>query len=346
MTPPPLSVVMPVFNALPYLDEAITSILDQTFADFEFVMLDDGSTDGSTGRLEHWAERDPRIRLVRSPVRLGPVESSNRVVAETRAPMVARMDADDIARPDRLKRQLALLQAQPDAVLVGALWEVVDVTGRKVRSVDNARLFASNGFAPFNHPTIMFSKKVFERIGGYRSGTEYWEDTDLYRRFASEGRILVIAEPLIKVRLSATSSRLRDGADRLERAMDRMHRRDQAVPSDGDGKLHPMSFVQSYSPVLWAGRRPKALGRLLRRGALQFDRATAYALLWMALADACPKTLRTFLRLLLGLRNWRAARRLNGREWTEWVPPQPLPARHSRAKTRGHARELRRLSGS
>ena len=152
---PRLSVVMPVHNALPYLDEAIESILRQTFADFEFVILDDGSTDGSSEALRGWARRDPRIRLVRSGTRLGPAGSSNRVVAEAQGPIVARMDADDVAHPERLKNQLTLLEAEPDAVLIGSLWDVIDESGRKVRVADRSRLLRVSPFAPFAHPTIM-----------------------------------------------------------------------------------------------------------------------------------------------------------------------------------------------
>ena len=109
---------MPVHNAIPYLDEAITSILSQSFGDFEFVVLDDGSTDGSLDRLRYWAERDRRIRLIRGRTRSGPVESSNRVVRESRAALVARMDADDRAHPDRLKLQIEAFAEHPDAVLM------------------------------------------------------------------------------------------------------------------------------------------------------------------------------------------------------------------------------------
>src|SRR4029079_16158405 len=102
---PPLSVVMPVHNAMPYLDIAIESILGQTFQEFEFVILDDASTDGSTQRLREWARRDPRIRLIEEKHNLGPALSSQRVAVAARAPVVARMDADDISYPHRLGRQ-------------------------------------------------------------------------------------------------------------------------------------------------------------------------------------------------------------------------------------------------
>jgi glycosyltransferase involved in cell wall biosynthesis len=101
---PSLSVAMPVFNAMPYLDKAIESILEQSFADFEFIIGDDGSTDGSWDRILHHARHDPR------------------------------MDADDIAHRDRLRTQMALAAAHPGAVLIGSLFDVLDGTGRVVRT--------------------------------------------------------------------------------------------------------------------------------------------------------------------------------------------------------------------
>src|SRR3954452_11229500 len=110
---PRVSVVMPVRNAMPYLDIAAESILGQTFQNFEFVILDDGSTDGSTERLREWAMRDPRIRLLEEKHNLGPALSSERVARAARAPVVARMDADDVSHPRRLEEQLDVLDNFP-----------------------------------------------------------------------------------------------------------------------------------------------------------------------------------------------------------------------------------------
>ena len=333
--PPRLSVVMPVHNALPYLDEAIESILRQSFADFEFVILDDGSTDGSTEVLRRWAERDPRIRLVEGGRRLGPAGSSNRVVQEARAPIVARMDADDVARPDRLERQLALLDAEPDAVLVGTLWDVIDERGRKVREADRSRLLRVSPFAPFSHPTIMFRREAFDRTGGYRAEADRWEDVDLYLRFAAAGRILVIADPLVSVRHSSVSTRLRDGREAFEQAMHLMYccvseyvRGNDYTPilmgphgPEPGEKLMVPSFIACGSPLVWAGERPKALQRLVTRGLLRWNRGTAIALAWAAWADLSPKSLRLFLQSFLRARNLAARGALEGRGWVEWKPP-------------------------
>src|SRR5215212_10172661 len=102
---PKVSVVMPVHNAMPYLDAAVESILGQTLQNFEFVIVDDASTDGSTERLREWTSTDPRIRLIEEKANLGPALSSERVARAARAPFVARMDADDVSDPDRLAEQ-------------------------------------------------------------------------------------------------------------------------------------------------------------------------------------------------------------------------------------------------
>src|SRR5687768_4469455 len=101
---PRVSVVMPVRNAGSFLRSSIESILDQTYADFEFEILDDASQDGSWDELLAWKERDDRIRLLHSDEHLGPALCSNRVVEASNGALVARMDADDIAQPDRLRR--------------------------------------------------------------------------------------------------------------------------------------------------------------------------------------------------------------------------------------------------
>lgn len=173
---PALSVVMPVHNVRAYLDEAVESILSQTFSDFEFVILDDASTDGSRERLREWAARDPRIRLVESEKRLGPVGSSNRVAGAAEAPFVARMDADDISFPDRLSEEFALLRDHPDTGVVGSLCDIIDRSGRKIRGPETWRLSRPSVFVPFGHGTIMYRREIFDRVGGYREECVYWED--------------------------------------------------------------------------------------------------------------------------------------------------------------------------
>src|SRR6266576_1910054 len=148
-TNPLISVVMPVHNALPFLDQSIRSILEQTLTDFEFVILDDASVDGSVELLREWSLRDKRIHLYESKKRLGLSGSSNAVVAKARASIVARMDADDIAHPDRLRRQWNIIEGRPDVVVIGALCQGIDAGGRQVRPRDRWRLVRRSSHIPF-----------------------------------------------------------------------------------------------------------------------------------------------------------------------------------------------------
>src|SRR5262249_41049087 len=160
---------MPVYNALPFLDDSISSILGQTLSDFEFVILDDASTDNSIERLREWAVRDKRIRIHESKKQLGLSGSSNAVVAEARASFIARMDADDIAHPDRLRRQWEIIQNSPDIAVVGTLCNGIDATGHEVRPRDRWRLVRRSGYIPFPHGSAMFRREAFDKVGGYEA---------------------------------------------------------------------------------------------------------------------------------------------------------------------------------
>ncbi|QAY75126.1 glycosyltransferase family 2 protein [Sphingosinicella sp. BN140058] len=306
--PRALSVVMPVRNAGPFLDASIRSILDQTLSDFEFVIRDDGSTDGSTERLRNWAARDPRIRLFIGEHSLGPAASSNWVVSKSSGRLVARMDADDIAHPDRLMRQAEALEAAPSACLVGSLWEGIDEKGRHLRPRDRWRLSRSSPFSPFPHGSIMFRRDAFERAGGYRCEADFWEDADLYFRMAEIGRLLVLPDALYFHRSSALSTRLTSEQEKVETSVDRMYRRVGGITADpGDGKVLPRVFVSLGSTRLWSGRSPAVLGRLLRRGRLGWNAETAAVLFWAAWGAVSPSTLRACLRTVVRLRD-RAVR--------------------------------------
>jgi glycosyltransferase involved in cell wall biosynthesis len=151
---PGLSVVMPVHNALPHLDSAVHSILGQSFADFEFVILDDASTDGSRERLRELAALDPRIRLLEADEKLGPVASSNMVADAAKAPFVARMDADDISYPDRLGEQVRVLREDPGVGVVASLCDTIDASGRVLRPPEAWRLSRRSPFVPFAHGSM------------------------------------------------------------------------------------------------------------------------------------------------------------------------------------------------
>jgi len=330
--PPRLSVVMPVHNAAPYLDASIASILGQTFEDFELVILDDGSTDGSGGLLRDWAKRDRRVRLVLSPTRLGMVGSANRVVQEARAAVCARMDADDISCPTRLEVQWEILRANPDASLVGTLWEGIDAAGRLVRPRDRWRLVRRSSFAPFPHGSIMFRREIFEAVGGYRAACAYWEDLDLYHRVATRGRILVLPVPLYRYRFHATSTLGREIGSDEERATELMLRclalRRTGVDytplltasSDAHGRsgLSPGTLYLLAARRLWAGQWPGIRRRL------PAVRPRRPSLLWLGLlvlattGDLAPRAVRFALGRFIRMRDVLAGAAIRDGRPIEW----------------------------
>jgi glycosyltransferase involved in cell wall biosynthesis len=328
-----LSVVMPVYNALPHLDGAVRSILDQTHRDFAFVIYDDGSTDGSTERLREWESKDPRIRLFEGERNLGPVGSSAFVVEHSAAPLVARMDADDLCSPDRLERQLQVLRDHPKAGLVGTLFDVIDERGRRIRGPDLWRLTRKSPFVPFAaHGSIMFRRSVFDQVGGYRAECEYWEDQDLVVRMAQVTEVMVIPSALYQVRQWTKSTRVVSGTEQVENAVDLMYRA-VARLEQGQGyddllrtgtqpaRVDPRVFISAGSIVLWAGGCPQLFSRLLKRGRLKFDMRTLSALVWTSWAALNPTSLRVFMGLLLRIRNRRSSGMVANETPLRWSPP-------------------------
>jgi glycosyltransferase involved in cell wall biosynthesis len=277
-----VSVVMPARNAAPYLDAAIRSIHEQTLRDFELVILDDASTDDSPTILARWAERDPRIRLHRTERPLGMVGAANRVVALASAPLIARMDADDVAHPDRLARQIEVLEKRPDVVLVGTLADGIDAGGHRVRPRDAWRLVRRSHYAPFPHGSATFRREPFERIGGYREHNG-WEDQDLFRRLGEVGTIAVLPDVLYHYRYHA------DCASAQARA---------------NGTIRAGAAIR-----LWAGDRVEALPLYAD---VPFATRT-----WMTWARRHPASLRFVMRCLIRARDL-AARAIvrNGRVYS------------------------------
>jgi glycosyltransferase involved in cell wall biosynthesis len=261
-TPPAVSVVMPVRDAEATIDEALASVLGQTLRDLEVVVVDDGSTDRTPALLDTWAARDDRVRPSRGPAR-GIVAALNDGLAAARAPLVARMDADDVALPGRLEAQVAYLAARPDVAVAGCLVECFPrhalTAGMRhyeawlnsvVEPEDVAReLFVES---PMPHPGVMFRRDAVLAAGGYRDGP-FPEDYDLWLRLHAEGRRLgKVREVLL---------RWRDGGRRLSRT-------DTRYSPDSFRRLkalHLDAFLRGRREVQLCGAGPdaKAWGRVL-----------------------------------------------------------------------------------
>lgn len=209
MAEPRVSVAMSVYNNAPYLAEAIGSILGQTFGDFEFLIVNDGSRDGSGEIIDRYAAKDPRIRAIHQPNR-GLVASLNRLIEEARAPLIARMDGDDISLPERFERQIAFLDANPDYGVVGTSTHDIGEDGTLSPNTDfhplnhDEFVAALDGGPLLCHPSVMMRRDPVRALGGYRAAFVHCEDYDLWLRLANRTKLCSLPDRLFHYRRSPT----------------------------------------------------------------------------------------------------------------------------------------------
>jgi len=197
---------MPVFNTERYLIYALDSILGQTFEDFEFIVLDDGSSDASVHIIQEYAERDDRIRFFPLEHR-GYVSLLRRGLNHCRGEVVARMDSDDISMPERFQKQVAYLLEHPDVVAVGSRVVLIDPYGSRCENPSHkttheeieADLLNGVGWA-IVHPTVMMRREPLMRVGGYREDLMVSEDLDLFLRLAEVGKLANMPDVLLHYR--------------------------------------------------------------------------------------------------------------------------------------------------
>jgi len=206
---PQISVVMPVRDGARWLGEAIASLQDQTLSDFELIIVDDGSADDSPRIIEASSRDDPRIRAFRQE-RLGLVPALNRGLLESRAPLIARLDADDRAHPLRLQRQSQYMASHPEVGLLGTWADTIDEQGFLIGSLKPAtrpeqlaRLLARMN--PFVHSSTMMRKAIVQKAGFYRSAFEGAEDYDLWMRISEVAKIANLRECLLQYRVHPAS---------------------------------------------------------------------------------------------------------------------------------------------
>jgi hypothetical protein len=208
---PAISILMAVHNGEKFLREALDSMLGQTFADFEFIIIDDGSTDGSRQILQEYQSRDARIRVI-TQANQGLPASLNRALQEARAPLVARMDADDISLPDRLQLQFTHMQQNPDTTVLGTWFVGMDEAGRPTREYELPTTswmieWEMCRRCVLGHPTVMARRDVLKGLGGYDNQLRYGQDYDLWLRVLRAGGSLAnLPVKLLRYRESAQSA--------------------------------------------------------------------------------------------------------------------------------------------
>lgn len=228
---PEVSVLMPVYNGAPHLALAVESILGQTFTDFEFIIIDDCSTDDTPAILDRYP--DPRIVRLRNTTNQGITATLNRGLDVAQGALVARMDADDRSYPDRLALQVAHLRAHPQIGLLGMRYVIVDEAGRSVYGEPSPPEAVTPTYAAWSllwmttvqHPTAMLRREILTRHDlRYNPAYETAEDYELWAQLARHGGVEMLWETGLDYRVSAQSISQTRRARQIETHHRIMHR--------------------------------------------------------------------------------------------------------------------------
>ena len=238
---PAISVVMSVCNGSAYLSQAIESILSQSWCDFEFIIIDDGSKDETLGILRTYESKDTRIDVV-SRGNTGLTRALNEGISRSRGQFIARMDADDIAEPSRLDLQVGYLQTHPECVAVGCSLLLTDPDGDPLAEEEPplthdqivVKLWSGIGALP--HPTAVIRRDALNSVGGYRESFLCAQDLDLWLRLADVGYLANLPQALLRYRLhpeSVTSQNRELQLASAERAVREAYQRNnERLPSE------------------------------------------------------------------------------------------------------------------
>ncbi len=201
ITMPRVSVIMPCYNEEKNVKEAVESILNQTFTDFELIIIDDCSTDGTFGILEYYEKKDKRVRILKNSSNIGVAASANIGIKNSYGTYIARMDADDFSLPERLEKQYRYMERNQEVVLLGTFCKNVDGLGSKKlvsfpQEDEGIREYMKRD-NPFIQSSTMFKKIVSGGLVQYRD-MQVYEDYDLWIRLGSFGEYHILGEVLVE----------------------------------------------------------------------------------------------------------------------------------------------------
>lgn len=205
---PLLSVILPAYNAEAYLEPAVQSVIQQSFEDFELIIIDDGSKDRTPKILE--AIDDHRVRVIRHECNVGLIAGLNEGIKAARGKYIARMDADDICEQSRFHRQIDFLEAHPEIGVLGTAISVIDEQGLPrgtfVMPVTPTDVqWAIPILCPLAHPSVMMRTDLVRRVGGYSAAAVHAEDYDLWYRLSSLTQLANLSDPLLRLRKHSAS---------------------------------------------------------------------------------------------------------------------------------------------
>jgi len=202
---------MAVHNQEQYLEAAANSILNQTFSDFEFIIVNDASTDHSPQILSQLANKDKRIKLLHNKAQQGLTKSLNKALKTVKGEYIARMDADDISLPKRLEKQLAYLEKHPQLVLLGTAAYLIDSTGKQIglkRYPSDHKTLRKTilRYCPYIHSTWMFRRRPILELGGYNPNFLFAQDYELALRLMGKHQAANLPQPLIQYRVASSQA--------------------------------------------------------------------------------------------------------------------------------------------
>ncbi len=205
MQRPKITVLMSVYNGEKYLREATDSILNQTFRDFEFIIINDGSTDDTSEILENYD--DPRIIVINNRKNIGLTKSLNKGLRMAKGEYIARQDADDISFPQRLEKEVNFLEKHKRVGLIGSSFQLISENGKsltthKVLTTNEEIKKGLREGNRFGHGSVMFRRECLDKVGFYREEFRSAQDYDLWLRISEKYNVANISEPLYKWRAS------------------------------------------------------------------------------------------------------------------------------------------------
>lgn len=333
---PRVSVLMPVYNRKEYVRAAVESVLGQTYGEFEFVIVNDGSTDGAGEILREYAAADERIVLLEQENQ-GYTRALNRGLGVARGEYIARMDSDDVCLPERLEMQVKHLDEHPEVAAVGGDGWAVDEDGALLYPMPTEKQHEEidaimagqrlGSLRPLIHPAVTMRRSAVESIGGYRPEFEPAEDRDLFLRLAEVGRLANVDAVVLHYRVHTASASIGRAERQHANALRAMH---EAYGRRGAAEPERLAIwsLEDRPRTQWELQEGLALAAA-RHGQYRSGRKHAIRVLghrpwrgraWKALAISvmgrrAAYSLGSLRRFVLGLgrgRNGGVSRRLEG----------------------------------
>lgn len=299
---PLVSILMPVYNSEVYLAEAIASMLGQTYSHFEFLIIDDGSTDHSWEIVQRYAAQDSRIKAIRRENR-GLPRTLNEMIKLASGDLLARMDADDVSLPDRFALQVEFMRQHPQVVCLGGAYDRIDEKGRFLDHYNppesNAELqqYLLRGMTLILHPSAMLRRSAVDQVGGYDERMVGSSDLDLWLRLGEVGEVANIPETLVKYRLHPGSITYKRQQRQTQDALGACQRAWQRRGVEGEFAGGSVDYMKQHQYLLrWGwqgfnqGQRQMAIDYGLRAVANDPLNLEGWRLLVCALVKPLPKS--------------------------------------------------------